>query len=56
MQNPILQFRKSSIISEKPGYLSENLKLRRASTTIKLFAENFVLNNVYKKGIQDTMV
>ena len=26
MQNPILKFRQSSIISEKPDYLSEKLK------------------------------
>ena len=35
MQNPILQFRQSSFISGKPGYSSENWKLRQVPTTIE---------------------
>ena len=33
MQNPIQKFRQSSIVSEKPGILSEKLKFWRAPTT-----------------------
>ena len=43
MQNPTPKFRQSSIISEKPGYLSENWKLQQAPTAIKfnIFCWNF---------------
>ena len=36
MQNPVLKFRQSSFISEKPGYLSEKLKTLKAPTVVKL--------------------
>ena len=55
MQNPILKFRQSSCISEKPGYLSENLsEILRAPTTVEFnivwlkFCERFFLTNFYK--------
>ena len=35
MQRPVLKFRQSSIISQKPGYSSENWKLSQAPTTIE---------------------
>ena len=43
MQNPIPKLKQSSIISEKPGYLSEKLKIWRAPTTIgfNVFCWNF---------------
>ena len=40
MQNPIPKFRQSSIISEKPGYLSEKLKTLISSKFI-IFCWNF---------------
>ena len=40
MQNPILKFRQSSIISEKPGYLSEKLKTLTSLKTKKLKTKN----------------
>ena len=43
MQNPIAKLRQKSIISKKPGFLFEKLKLWRARTTIKfnIFCWNF---------------
>ena len=43
MQNPILKFRQSSVISGKPGYLTKKLKLWQAPTTIEfdIFYWNF---------------
>ena len=35
MQNQILKFRQSSILSMKPGYLTENWKLCRAPTNVE---------------------
>ena len=55
MQNPIPKFRQGSIISEKPGYLSEKLKTLTSSNYDKVyyfwlkFWTHFVLNNVYKR-------
>ena len=42
MQNPIPKFRKSSIISEKPGYLSEKLKTLTNSNYNKVYYQNGV--------------
>ena len=41
MQDPLPKFWQRWIISEKPGYLSESWKLRRAPTTLKfnIFSE-----------------
>ena len=40
MQNPILKFRQSSIISEKPGYLSEKLEtLMSSNQEFNIFSE-----------------
>ena len=44
MQNPIPKLRQTSIISKKPGFLSEKLnELQRAPTTIEfnIFCRNF---------------
>ena len=35
MQNPLLKFRQSFIISEKPGYLSEKSKTLTSSNCLK---------------------
>ena len=53
MQNPLLKFRQSFIISEKPGYLSEKLKTMMSSNylkylLVKLFTP-FLRNNVYNR-------
>ena len=54
MQNPIQKFRKSSIVFEKPGILSENLKTSKSSNypTNQYFLpklrKSFLLTNVYK--------
>ena len=54
MQNPIQKFRKSSIVFEKPGILSENLKTSKSSNypTNQYFLPklrtSFLLTNVYK--------
>ena len=55
MQNPILKFRQSSFISEKPGYFPEKLKTWRAPTTIEfhIFCWNFAhvsISSMYAKG------
>ena len=43
MQKSLPKFKQSSIISEKPGYLSEKLEIWRAPTTTKfnIFCWNF---------------
>ena len=38
MENPLLTFRQNSIISEKPGYLTEKLK---TFTSLKFFVKFF---------------
>ena len=54
MQNLIPKFRQSSIISEKPGYLSEKLKTlttcdyHRVKIFLLKFYTRFLLNNAYK--------
>ena len=54
MQNPIPKFRQSSIMFEKPGYLSEKMKTLTSSNYSKgyyfllKFCTQFLLNNVYK--------
>ena len=55
MQNPIQKFRQSSIIFEKPGILSENLKTLTSSNypTVQYFllklGTRFLLTNAYKR-------
>ena len=55
MQNPIQKFRQSSIVFEKPGILSENLKTLTSSNylTVQYFLlklrTRFLLTNVYKR-------
>ena len=53
MQNPIQKFRQSSIVFEKPGILSENLKTVTSSNypTVQYLKlrTRFLLTNVYKK-------
>ena len=52
MQNPLLKFRQSSIISEKPGYLSGKLKIftgsdyHRVSYFLLTFCTTFLLTSV----------
>ena len=43
MQNPIPKLRQTSVISKKPGFLSEKLKTLTSSTTIEfnIFYWNF---------------
>ena len=43
MQNPIQKFKQSSIVFEKPGILSENLKTLKNSNypTVQYFCWNF---------------
>ena len=52
MQNLIQEFRQSSIVYEKPGILSKNLKTLTSSNypTIQyfLFRTRFLVTNVYK--------
>ena len=55
MQNPIQKFRQSSIVFEKPGILSENLKTLTSSNyptvqyvLLKLRA-HLLLTNVYQR-------
>ena len=54
MQNPIQKFRESSIVFEKPGILSEKLKILTSSNypTVQYFLlklrTRFLLTNVYK--------
>ena len=54
MQNPIQKFRQSSIVFEKPGILSENLKTLTSSNypTVQYFLlklrARFLLTNAYK--------
>ena len=54
MQNLILKFRRSSIVFEKPGFLSENLKTLTSSNYPKVqyflmkLRTRFLLTNVYK--------
>ena len=55
MQNSIQKFRQSSIVFEKPGILSENLKTLTSSNypTVQYFLRKlraqFLLANVYKR-------
>ena len=55
MQNAIKKFRQSSIVFEKPGILSENLKTLTSSNypTVQYFLlklrTRFLLTNVYKR-------
>ena len=55
MQNTILKFRQSSIVFEKSGILSENLKTLTSSNypTVQYFLlklrTRFLLTNVYKR-------
>ena len=55
MQNTIQKFRQSSIVFEKPGILSENLKTLTSSSypTVQYFLlklhTRFLLTNVYKR-------
>ena len=55
MQNAIQKFRQSSIVFEKPGILSENLKTLTSSNypTVQYFLlklrTRFLLTNVYKR-------
>ena len=55
MQNSLQKFRQSSIVFEKPGILSENLKTLTStnSPTVQYFLlklrKCFLLTNVYKK-------
>ena len=55
MQNPLLKFRQSSIISEKLGYLSEKLKALTSSNYDRVkyfllkFWTGFLLTNIYKR-------
>ena len=55
MQNPILKFRQSSCVLEKPEYLSEKYKIWRTPTTVEFnmillrFCTHFCLTNVYKR-------
>ena len=55
MQNIIQNFRQSSIVFEKPGILSENLKTLTSSNypTVQYFLlklrTHFLLTNVYKR-------
>ena len=59
MQNPIEKFRQSSIVFEKPGILSENLKTLTSSnypTVQYFFAETsrtFPPYQCLKKGVWD---
>ena len=46
MQNPPLKFRQSSIVSKKPGYLSENWKLWWASTTTEFNIFSWIFAHV----------
>ena len=55
MQNTLQKFRQSSIVFEKPGILSENLKTLASSNypTVQYFLLNFrthfLLTNVFKR-------
>ena len=55
MQNTIQKFRQSSIVSEKPGILSENLEILTSSNypTVQYFLlklrTGFLLTNAYKR-------
>ena len=55
MQNPILKFRQSSCISEKPGYLSEKFKTLTSSNYLKVYnfllklSTRLCLTNVHKR-------
>ena len=55
MQNTIQKFRQSSIVFEKPGILSENLKTLTSSNypTVQYFLlklrPRFLLTNVYQR-------
>ena len=57
MQNPILKFRQSSIISEKPGYLSEKLEtLMSSNQEFNIFSEilhMFLTWQCLQKGVCD---
>ena len=55
MQNSIQKFRQSSIVFEKPGILSKNLKTLTSSNYPKVqyfllkLSTRFLLTNVYKR-------
>ena len=55
MHNPLLKFRQSSIISEKPGYFSEELKTltsysyHRILYFLVTFCTRFLLTNAFKR-------
>ena len=56
MQNTIQKFRQSSIVSEKPGILSENSKTLTSSNypTVQYFLRiDFLLNQCLQKGVRD---
>ena len=62
MQNQIQKFRQTSIVFEKPGVFSENLKALTSSNepTVQYFllklCTSFLLTNVYKKGVRDFFI
>ena len=58
MQNPILKFRQSSFISEKPGYFPEKLKTLTSSNYFLLkFCKRFRLaNQCLQKGVWDFFI
>ena len=55
MRNPILKFRQSSTVLEKPGFLSEKLKTLTSSNCHRVqqfllkLRTSFLLTNVYKR-------
>ena len=57
MQNPILKFRQSSFISEKPGYLSEKLKTSTSSNiSIVRALDDWGGGWVLKKNVKEDVV
>ena len=53
MENPIQKFRQSSIVFEKPGYLSKKFSEFQIPLNLIFFTKNFkrfLLNNVCKKA------
>ena len=62
MQNPIQKFRQSSIVFEKPGILSENLKTLTSSNYHRVqyfFAETshtFPTYQCLQKGLRDSFL
>ena len=62
MQNPIQNFMQSSIVSDKPGILSEKLKTltscnyHRVEYFLLKFCTCFILTNIYKqKGVRECL-